>query len=339
MAEQQYLDLLLDVRKNGVRKSIFASNGHTLPTVDKGKYSEINKDSKYLNSVVGRILRFDLTDNKIPLYRTKAVHYPSAFKEMLWFLKGNGDVAALHQSGFPGWNGWAYKKYQATTSDTPKLTYEEFVKKYLSVAGASYCVAVPYTDMTGWEYPDWEESFKQQKPVYRKLDQTKWVIDSIKSNPDRKSYVVTAWNPTRLYAMAKECGNESVALAACHCEHQVVIQGGTLVLRVSIRSNDLPLGNPFNVAQYGLLAHLYAKCTGFPASELVVQITDAHVYSDQWEGIDLQLSRSVSDNFPTLSIKDRNQKYLTDFEYSDFTVTNYFPENKILMPITIVGGF
>ncbi|MFM6138949.1 MAG: thymidylate synthase, partial [Sphaerospermopsis kisseleviana] len=123
------------------------------------------------------------------------------------------------------------------------------------------------------------------------------------------------------------------------CEHQVVIHDGKLVLRVTIRSNDLPLGNPFNVAQYGLLAHLYAKCTGFPASELIVQITDAHVYSDQWDGIDLQLSREASGQLPTLSIKERGQKYLTDFEYSDFTVNNYFPEHKIQMPITIVGGF
>ena len=339
MSEDQYLKLLWDVKQNGVKKSIFSSNGQTLPTVDKGKYTEVDKDSKHLNSVVGRILRFDLTEGKIPLYESKAVHYPSAFKEMLWFLKGNGDVAELHQSGFPGWNGWAYKKYQSTTSDDPKLTYAAFVKNYLSVPGSSYHVAVPYTDMTGWEYPDWEESFKQQKPVYKKIDQTKWLIDSVIDHPDRKSYLVTAWNPTRLYAMAKECGNESVALAACHCEHQVVIHGGKLVLRVTIRSNDLPLGNPFNVAQYGLLAHLYAKCTGFPAGELVVQITDAHVYSDQWDGIDLQLSRKVSGELPTLSIKERGQKYLTDFEYSDFTVNNYFPEHKIQMPITIVGGF
>lgn len=339
MSEQQYLELLQDVRENGAKKTIYASNGKTLPTVDKGKYSEIDKDSKHLNSVVGRILRFDLSDNKIPLYLTKAVHYPSAFKEQLWFWNGGGDVAKLHQSGFTGWNGWAYKKYLSTSTENPKLSYEGFATEYLSTPGVPYEVAVPYTDMTGWEYPDWEESFKQQKPIFKKLDQTKWLIDSVIKNPDRKSYVVTAWNPARLYAMAKECGNESVALAACHCEHQVVIQNGKLILRVTIRSNDLPLGNPFNVAQYGLMAHLYAKCTGFPASELVVQITDAHVYSDQWEGIDLQLSRTTSEELPTLTIKDRGQKYLTDFVYSDFKVDNYFPEDKIPMPITIVGGF
>lgn len=339
MSEQNYLNLLQDVLDNGAKKTIFAENGKTLPTIDKNNYYEVDKDSKYLTSVVGRVLRFDLTEGKIPLYKTKAVYYPGAFKEMLWFFKGKGNVALLHQQGFPGWNGWAYKHYlKHRLKNTVQLSYEEFVQEFLSPPGAEYFVEVPYTDMTEWKYPDWEASFEYGKPMYKELDQTKWLIDSIKENPDRKSYVVTAWNPTRLYAMAVECGNESVALAACHCEHQVVINDGKLILRVTIRSNDLPLGSPFNVAQYGLLAHMYAYCIGVPAGELIVMITDAHIYSDQVEMIQEQLSKDPGES-PTLTIKNRGQKYLTDFEYSDFKVKGYFPEESIRMPLTIVGGY
>ena len=339
MSEQQYLNLLQDVIDNGVRKNIYAENGKTLPTIDKGNYYEIDKDSKYLSSVVGRVLKFNLTDGKIPLYTSKAVYYPGSFKEMLWFLNDEGDVSKLHQAGFNGWNGWAYKHYLKTTSDNPKLEFSDFVTEYLSKSGVPYFVEVPYTDMTGWQYPDFAESFRQGVPCYKKIDQTKWLIDSIKTAPDRKSYVVQAWNPVRLYAMAKACGNESVVLAACHYSHQVIIQGGLLHLIVNIRSNDLPLGNPFNTAQYGLLAHMYAKCLGYPAAELTVMIGDGHCYSDQVGGVIEQIEKPINDLLPTLTIKDRGQQYLTYFKYSDFKVHNYFPEESIRMPLTIVGGF
>jgi len=340
MSEQAYLNLLQDILDNGVKKSIYAENGKTLPTVDKNKYYEVDKNSKYLSSVVGKILRFDLTDNKIPLYTTKAVYYPGAFKEFLWFLNDRGDVSKLHQAGFPGWNGWAYKHYlKNKTEDEITLEYADFVNHYLSIPGKPYFVEVPYTDMTGWEYPDWAESFRQGVPCYKKVDQTRWLIKSVKKAPDRKSYLVQAWNPLRLYEMSKQCGNASVELAACHYSHQVIVQGGYLTLIVNIRSNDMPIGNPFNVAQYGLLAHMYAKCIGYPAGELVVMIGDGHCYSDQKEGVLEQIDKPINNLAPTLTIKDRGQQYLTDFKYSDFKVHNYFPEESIRMPLTIVGGF
>ena len=97
--------------------------------------------------------------------------------------------------------------------------------------------------------------------------------------------------------------------------------------------------NPFNIAQYALLTRMYAHCLGYPASELVVNIGDAHTYSDQGDGISEQLRAEYSAVQPTLTIKDRGQKYLTDFVYEDFTVENYYPEKAIRMPLTIVGGF
>lgn len=97
--------------------------------------------------------------------------------------------------------------------------------------------------------------------------------------------------------------------------------------------------NPFNVAQYALLARMYGHCLGYPASELVVNIGDAHTYSDQTDGIEEQIKAEYCNTNPTLCIKDRGQNYLTDFVYEDFQVNNYYPEGAIRMPLTIVGGF
>lgn len=328
LEEQQYLDLLQDILDNGIKKTIFSDNGKTLPTIDKNKYYEVDKDSKYLLSCIGGELYFDLSNGQIPLYTTKAVYYPAAFKEMLWFLNSRGNVSELHRSKVTIWNGWAYKKYLKETLNP--LSYNEFVEEYLTNPNSNFYVNIPYSDMTNWEYSN------GKKTIY--LNQTKYVIDSIKKAPDRKSYVVSAWNPTRAYGLATECGRESVCLVACHCEHQILIHGGKLILRVTIRSNDMPLGNPFNVAQYGLLAHMYAKCLGIEAGTLLVQITDRHIYSDQIDEVKNQIANQ-SKGFPTLTIKDRNQQYLEDFDYSDFLINNYYPESSIRMPLTVVGGF
>lgn len=322
--EQQYLDILDRILKKGIRKDIYAENGKTLPTIDRNQWAEVAKEEKYLLSVFKADVLYDCSET-IPLYTTKAVYYPGAFKEMLWFIKGNGDVAALHQDKTPIWNGWAYKRH---LKEGGSLSYQDFVEQHLS--SGSYQIQVPYTDATGW-------SVEVDGKVHT-INQTKWLIDGIKATPERKSFVVSSWNPARLYAMAKQVGNESVSIAACHLLHQVVVNDGTLNLFVLIRSSDSGLGHPFNVAQYALLLRMYAHCTGFKPGELAVTFVDAHIYNDQIPEIQEQLTRTPKP-FPKLTIKDRGQRYLEDFEYSDFKVEGYFPEESIRMPLTVVGGF
>jgi len=324
MTEQSYLNLLQRVLNEGSKKSIFSPTG-TLGTIDKNKYSEIDKDSKYLLSVFGASLNFDCTNGIIPIYTSKSVYYPGAFKEMLWFFTGEGDVALLHRQKCPVWDGFAYKHYMNKhNKKSSDFSYDEFVETHLN--NGNYIIPVPYTDFT---------SFKSNG---KSINQTKWAIDTIQKTPDRKSFVVSAWNPSRLYGMSTE---ESVVLAACHCEHQLVVNDGFLNLRVTIRSNDLILGNPFNVAGYGLLLHMYAFCTGFKPGQLLVQITDAHIYSDQ---IGPELTKQINSTnhlkpFPTIEIKQRGQKYLEDFKFSDFNIKDYFPEESLRYPLTLVGGF
>lgn len=322
MSEQNYLNLIKDITENGFKKTIFSPK-KTIGTINKGVYTEEVND-KYLLSLFGAMLRFDCSNGSIPIFSTKRVAYKSAFKEMLWFLNGNGDVAKLHNDKCTFWDSWAYQYYLKMFGlKTEEYSYDSFIKDILE-SGEPFVIPVPYTDFTSHS---------------GNIDQTKWIIDSIAKTPDRKSFVASAWNPSRLYAMASINNKESVVLAACHCEHQVVINNNTTNLRVTIRSSDSVLGLPANVAQYGMLLHMYAKCTGYPAGELLVQLTDVHVYSDQLgEDLYAQLN-STPKEFPTLEIQDRGQKYLTDFVFDDFKVIGYKADSVKRFNLTVVGGF
>ena len=310
LEEQQYLDLLKDVLNNGNKKDIFGVQ------------------DKYILSVFGRLLRFNLSNNTIPIYTTKKVYWKGAFKEMLWFLSGTNNVAELAKQKVNIWNEFAYKYFKQQHKDT-ELALDDFVQQYL-LDKEEFSIPTHYSNSTKWKYYD--------EYCTNYLDQTKYIIDSVKKNPDRKSYVVSYWNPTEVYSMADECNNESVVLPACHFTYTVNISNNKLSLSVKIRSNDLPLGNPFNVTQYALLTHMYASCCGYEAGELVVMIDDAHIYSDQIEAVQNQLERTPT-AFPKLKIKDRGQKYLTDFVFNDFEILDYDPQDTIKTPLTVVGGY
>ena len=313
LEEQQYLDLVKDVLINGSKKDIFGV-----------------KD-KYILSVFGRLLRFNLSNNTIPIYTTKKVYWKGAFKEILWFLNGTNNVAELTKQKVNIWNEFAYKYFKQTYSrHNTNLTLEEFIQQYL-LDKDHFRIPTHYSNSTKWEYKD-----KLGFSCY--LDQTKWIIDSIKKNPDRKSYVVNYWNPTEVYAMADECGNESVVLPACGFSYTVNVSNNKLSLSVKFRSSDIGTGLSFNTTQYALLTHMYAFCCGYEAGELVVMLDDAHIYSDQIEPLQKQLER-IPTTFPKLQIKDRGQKYLTDFTFEDFEVIGYNPHEAIKVPLTVVGGY
>lgn len=303
MSEQSYLDLLQDVMINGVTKSVFGQSDVTI------------------KSVFGRQLRFDLSEG-FPIYTTKKVYYRGAFEEMLWFIKGDGDITDLVKRGVHIWDEWAYKHFKKQDIST-SLSQDEFISG-LTERNEPFYLPIHYTNFTNWGEHN--------------LDQMQWVVDGIRKNPDRKSYYVTCWNPEQAYQMAEQCNQESVVLVACHTDHLVNVSDGKLSLRVNIRSNDLFLGNPFNVAQYAMLTHLYALLTGYEIGSLVVNIDDAHIYSNHFEQIETQLTRTPS-KFPSFYIKDRGQKKMQDFLISDFLVEDYHPQSTIKGEVTLVGGY
>lgn len=302
MSEQQYLDLLQDVVSTGNKKTIF---GH---------------DDKYIISKFGALLRFDLQQG-FPIFTTKKVFWRGAFEEMLWFIKGTGDVGELHRKGVHIWDDWAFKHYKKHHENCG--TFEQFQQEVLDDPSTSVIIPIHYTNATNWGHY---------------LDQTKWVIDGIKKTPDRKSFLVNYWRPDHTYAMAEQCGNESVVLPACHTHYSVNISSGKLSLMLYMRSWDLFLGAPFNVAQYALLTTMYAHCTGYQPGELVIAAADHHVYSDHIDQVKEQCNRETR-QLPRLNILDRGQKYLQDYRMTDFQISNYNPHSSIRGDITVVGGF
>lgn len=305
--EYQYLNLLKDVLDNGEDKPVFGN-----PDV-------------FVRSVFGRQLRFDLSKG-FPIYTTKKVFYRGAFEEMLWFLKDGGNVTKLIQKGVHIWDEWAWKYWKTLANDRiPEHDFasQDELTSYLADEDVPFYIPIHYTNFTNWN---------------DRLDQMNWVVTNLPKKPERKSYYVTCWNPEEAYQMADECDRESVILVACHTDHIVNVTGGKLNLRVTIRSNDLFLGSSFNAAQYAMLTHMYAKLCGFPVGDLVVNIDDAHIYSNHFEQVREQISREPLP-FPQLEILDRGQKKMQDFEYSDFKITGYESRPPIKGDITVVGGY
>lgn len=316
--EIDYLNLLEDVLQNGEKKSIF---GH---------------EDKFLLSNFGAMLKFNCSNGVVPILTTKRVAWKNALKEILWMIEGSNDVVKLTKQGCHIWDDWAVKHLNKTGfRDLTIESYKDAVEK-----NQIQYVEIPlhYSNSTKWNYVSWELTQLDSKYKSSKLDQTKWVIDNIQKTPDRKSFVVSYWNPIQVYQMADECDQESVVLPACHFAYTVNQSNGFLHLSVKIRSWDLFLGAGFNIAQYGMLLHMYAKCTGFKPGKLVVMADDHHIYSDHIEQVKEQIDRIPRD-FPTLEIVDRGQKYLQDFVFEDFIVKNYNPHSTIKAPITVVGGY
>lgn len=304
--EQGYLILLEKILKEGYKKSVF---GHT---------------DKFIYSLFGEQLRFDCSSNKIPLLTTRKTYYRGAFEEMLWFVEGSNDVVKLHKKKVKFWNEWGCKHFNKVSS--LNLTVAEF-EDNIDFGLITECV-IPthYSNMCNWKFEN------------KEVNQIDWVVKQIQKNPDRKSYFVSSWNPTQVYHMADECQIDSVVLPACHVCHQVVVNDGKLNLHLIMRSWDYFLGAAANIAQYGLLLHLYSFLTGFPAQDLVISVSDVHLYSDHLEQAKELLKRTPYE-FPTLKICDSGQKNIKDFKYKDFEIVGYKNHGSLTAPITCVGGY
>lgn len=315
MSEQQYLELVEKTINSGFKSPLYCDpDGYTLVTF-------------------GASLRFELT-NGFPIFTTKRVNYRNAFLEILWFLSGSGNVAELHRQGCKIWDDWGVKlKNNKYRSEDNPISLSEFQQlcddKYYN-----FFIPLHYTNMTTWSYVDTAKGYFDSG-FY--LDQTRWVIDRIKKDPYRRDLVVSMWNPTQVYDMADKCNNEPVILPACYYAHQLVVTDRLNMIVIG-RSNDAGLGTPFNVAQYALLLHMYSHCVGIPVGELQFNVGNFHVYWNHIEPFQKQLQREPYD-FPELVIKDRGQKYLTDFTIDDFEVVNYQSHPFIKFPITVVGGY
>jgi thymidylate synthase len=313
MSEQACLTLLQDILDNGVKKSIY---GH---------------EDKYLLSLFGRMIRFDMSEG-FPIMTNKFTYWKGAFIEMLWFKNATRDIVQLHKQKVYIWDDWGCKHYNKVYKTN--LTTKEFQDLIDEGELTEWKIPLHYSNSTAWEYT----KFDYYNPTTAYLNQTHWVIDNIKKTPDRKSFLVSYWNPTEVYQMADECGKESVTLPACHTHYNINVSKGKLSLLLSMRSWDFYLGGPFNIAQYAMLLHMYAHCTGFEPGELIISVADIHLYSNQLEQAKELLTRKPY-TLPTLKIKDRGQQYLEDFVFEDFEVVNYKHHPKLAAEVVVVGGY
>jgi thymidylate synthase len=231
-------------------------------------------------------MRFNLADG-FPLVTTKKTHLKSIIYELLWFLKGETNTAYLKENNVSIWDEWA--------SPTGDL-------------GPVY----------GKQWRSWEGADGQV------IDQIKDVIHTLKTNPDSRRIIVSAWNVADLPKMA---------LMPCHAFFQFYVADGKLSCQLYQRSADVFLGVPFNIASYALLTMMVAQVCDLDLGDFVWTGGDTHLYSNHMEQVDLQLQRSPRP-LPTMRINP-DKKDLLDFVYEDFTLENYDPYPGIKAPVAI----
>ncbi|SEH97485.1 MULTISPECIES: thymidylate synthase [unclassified Leifsonia] len=225
-------------------------------------------------SVFGRQLRFDLADG-FPLITTKRVHFKSIAYELLWFLRGESNVGWLRENGVTIWDEWADEDGEL---------------------GPVYGV-----QWRSWPAPDG-----------RHIDQIQQVVDTLRSDPDSRRIIVSAWNVAEIPDMA---------LAPCHAFFQFYVADGRLSCQLYQRSADMFLGVPFNIASYALLTMMVAQQVGLEPGEFVWTGGDVHIYDNHVEQVNEQLTR---DPYPAPRLRfTRKPDSIFDYRFEDFAVEDY----------------
>jgi len=326
--EYQYLNLAKDILENGSDKKLFFTPEVLQQYADKGE------QPPFIRGVFGRQIRFNLTQG-FPLLTTKKVFIRGIMEELLWFLNGDSNIKYLVDKNVHIWDDWAWKRFHKhCLKNCPEedLKLEEFINKIKEESADSEFVK-KWGDLItiyGRMWRKWPASDG------REIDQLGWAIQGLKDKPYRKSYMVSAWNPDFIYAMASD-GNKNEVPPFCHTTFQFAVSNDQLNLGLYQRSADLFLGVPFNIASYALLLMMVAQVTGIPAGEFIHTFGDVHIYSNHFDQVKEQLAREPR-QFPAMNINPEI-KNIDDFKYEDFTLDGYDPHPAIKAEIANIGGY
>ena len=237
-------------------------------------------------SVFGYQMRFNL-QNGFPLVTTKKLHLRSIIHELLWFLRGDSNIGYLKENGVSIWDEWADENGDL---------------------GPVY----------GVQWRKWRGADNQT------IDQIAELVHTIKTNPDSRRMIVSAWNVAELPKMA---------LPPCHMLFQVYVADGKLSCQLYQRSCDIFLGVPFNIASYSLLTHMLAQQCDLEVGDFVWTGGDCHIYNNHFDQVRLQLSREPRP-YPKLVIKRRPDS-IFDYRYEDFEIVGYDPRPHIKAPVAV----
>ncbi|MET0089925.1 MAG: thymidylate synthase [Candidatus Thiodiazotropha sp.] len=237
-------------------------------------------------SVFGYQMRFNLEDG-FPALTTKKLHLRSIIHELLWFLKGDTNIRYLKENGVSIWDEWA--------DEAGNL-------------GPVY----------GYQWRSWPN------PEGGSIDQISQLVQQIRTNPDSRRLIVSAWNPAQV---------DQMALPPCHCLFQFYVAEDRLSCQLYQRSADIFLGVPFNIASYALLTLMIAQVTGLQPGEFVHTFGDAHLYSNHLEQVDMQLSREPR-ALPGMRLNP-DVKSIFDFKFEDFELLDYDPHPHIKAPVAV----
>lgn len=263
---QAYLNMLSHIMENGVDKPDRTGTG--------------------IRSVFGYQMRFDLSEG-FPMVTTKKLHLRSIIHELLWFLKGDTNIAYLKENGVKIWDEWADENGDL---------------------GPVY----------GYQWRSWPA------PNGEHIDQISKLIEGIKNNPNSRRHIVSAWNPALV---------DDMALPPCHSLFQFYVADGKLSCQLYQRSADTFLGVPFNIASYALLTLMVAQVCDLKPGDFVHSFGDAHIYSNHFEQVKEQLSRSPR-HLPQMKINSEIRD-IFDFKFEDFELVNYDPLPTIKAPIAV----
>lgn len=314
--EQSYLQLLKYVLQNGTKKEDRTGTG----TI----------------STFGYQMRFNLNEG-FPLLTTKRVPFRLIASELIWFIQGDTNIRFLLEHNNNIWNEWAFKRWVESASYTgPDMTnfglrsqtdeafqavYDEQMELFKQRILSDDEFAAEYGELGDVYGKQWRQWKTTQGDT---IDQLKDVIETIKSNPDSRRLIVSAWNPEDV---------PNMALPPCHTMFQFYVTNGKLSCQLYQRSADIFLGIPFNIASYALLTHMVAHECGLEVGDFIHTLGDAHIYTNHIDQINIQLSREPK-ALPQLKL-NADKKSIFDFEVGDLAIEQYAPHPGIKAPVAV----